>query len=201
MFCPKCGKGLAKDSKVCDFCGALTEFEPAIDENKFHLENVLQEKPLDFDEEVAEALQEVNEYSDEPEYSVSGTYAKIFTQEGLFSGAGRRGRFGYIVVFFITTVLLYYGKKIFGYYAPDQESIVDYLFELFLLLIFCIDYANTSKRFHDMNVHDLLAKVVMFIEFITFFNFYAIGLNICFYVWLIFIEGTKGPNRFGPEPK
>lgn len=91
--------------------------------------------------------------------------------------------------------------------APDPTAIMQGLgtgfwvifgiYMIFALGTFIPQLAVTVRRLHDRDMSGWFLLLFIVLLMIPFINFLAI---IAFLV-LMCLEGTKGPNRFGPDPK
>ena len=131
---------------------------------------------------------------------------EFFSWDYHFTSHGRRGRLHY----FITG--LFWGLMV-GLLGEVFEKIgfaprwADFFSSLMLLYP---SYCNTAKRFHDLNKSRNWAIALQIMGFLVSFCFWFIHyvevgfviLFVCFLlsVYLLFFRGTKGKNRFGPDP-
>lgn len=152
------------------------------------------------------------------------TYAKWYSEKGLFYHHGRRSRLEYFKVGIITSVVYIFFLRLF--------PIVGGLVSLY------ISFTNISKRLHDINksvTHAIVVQSIILIgEALTILNPKAgtaqrvveqytntgvydsnlyedfmmegvigmIALALMFIppIILLCIKGTDGPNRYGPDP-
>ncbi len=113
-----------------------------------------------------------------------------------FQGRSRRQEFWlfWLFVFIVTMVLIFltgtsestYGDSGFSYSVQSYSPIV----WLWMLAIFIPMLAVQVRRFHDQ---DKSGWFVLF-ALIPFVGGIVILVFMC-------LEGTRGPNRFGPDPK
>jgi uncharacterized membrane protein YhaH (DUF805 family) len=70
------------------------------------------------------------------------------------------------------------------------------LYMLFALATLIPQLAVNVRRLHDRNMSGWFLLLFFVLLFIPFINFLA----MIAYLVLMCLEGTKGPNRFGPDP-
>ena len=76
-------------------------------------------------------------------------------------------------------------------------TIASLLFSLYILAVFIPSIAVVVRRLHDRDMSGWWYPGFLVASFIPFIGFLA---SIAFLV-LMFLPGTPGPNRFGPDPK
>lgn len=109
----------------------------------------------------------------------------------LFCFSGRSKRKEYIARILLTFIIF----VISGYSGNDTVnynifSVICIWFLVICMLISIVQYFPLSvRRLHDINV----SGWYVFLTFVPFCQF--------FILWLMFKEGTQGPNKYGEEPK
>lgn len=151
-----------------------------------------------------------NKYGDEPNLGAeatnmlpceaSDTTAKVCSIKGLLFLNGRRSRFPYFLVMIAVDIAYFYAE----YIQKDSNlAIYSYIFALLYYISFC----NTGKRLQDLNASPMLGIAYIFItKFLRIDE--LIGANIpvsatfelIVSIILTFQAGTKGPNKYGPDP-
>ncbi len=111
-------------------------------------------------------------------------YLKVLKNYAVFSGRARRKElwmFGFIS-FFIVVFLIGLDKFLFGSSGTGENS-NSMLKNIYTLIIFIPNLAVTVRRIHDVGKSGWWLIVPLAI--------------------LVFavLEGTKGPNKYGPDPK
>ncbi|MCY4048535.1 MAG: DUF805 domain-containing protein [Hyphomicrobiales bacterium] len=116
--------------------------------------------------------------------------------ENLFTFSGRRNRLSYILFqISIWTLILVGGTIGITISAAVSEhndgggAVVVLILALILLVIAVSDLAVTSQRFRDIGFTGWAALLIL-IPYVGFI------------VWIVlmFIPGTRGENRYGPDP-
>jgi len=98
-----------------------------------------------------------------------------------FSGRARRSEFWYfMLVNFIISAIL-------G--VIDSVTGIGFLAAIYGLAVLVPSIAVGVRRLHDIDKE----TIMIVLAFIPVVNFYVI------YLWTI--EGVRGPNKFGPDPK
>lgn len=98
-----------------------------------------------------------------------------------FSGRARRSEFWYfMLVNFIISAIL-------G--VIDSVTGIGFLAAIYGLAVLVPSIAVGVRRLHDIDKE----TIMIILAFIPVVNFYII------YLWTI--EGVRGPNKFGPDPK
>lgn len=110
-----------------------------------------------------------------------------------FSGRSRRKEYWMFVLF--NLIVYFVLALLFGAYQVTPEGEIDFgpgpmLLSLYALIAFLPSLAVVVRRFHDQDKTGWLALLAL-IPFIG-------GLIVL--VFMV-IEGTRGPNRYGPDPK
>jgi uncharacterized membrane protein YhaH (DUF805 family) len=106
----------------------------------------------------------------------------------IFSAKGRMRRRTYIIINLILSV-----PSILLYFLMDNVHSGDDLFFVVCLIgifIAMIQWIQIIKRFHDINYRGW-TSLLLFVPIV----------NIGGSLLLMFKDGTKGPNRFGEDPK
>ena len=98
-----------------------------------------------------------------------------------FSGRARRSEFWYfmLVNFIISAILA----------VIDSVTGIGFLAAIYGLAVLVPSIAVGVRRLHDIDKE----TIMIILAFIPVVNFYVI------YLWTI--EGVRGPNKFGPDPK
>lgn len=89
--------------------------------------------------------------------------------------------------------------QIFGMFGP-LFWVGGALYLIWGLAIFIPSIAVTIRRLHDRNMSSWWYAGLYIIAFIPIVNIFSIFGWIAFLV-IMFLPGTDGPNRFGPDPK
>ena len=133
-----------------------------------------------------------------------------------FSGRSRRKEFwmfqllNVIVSFAIFAIMLSGGGLQF-LTAADPETVNDaavgipliiglVLMGIWVLAAFIPSLAVTIRRLHDRNMSGWWYGGLLIASFIPFINFLA-GLGMLALLVVMMLDGTDGPNRYGPDPK
>ncbi|MGC6401687.1 DUF805 domain-containing protein [Sphingomonas sp. FW199] len=108
-----------------------------------------------------------------------------------FQGRSRRKEYWmFFLGYLIVTILLAVFGGIFGSTGDGASGLFLILFGIFVLAIFIPALAVQVRRFHDQD----RSGWFVLLNFIP----YVGGLIVLVFMVL---EGTRGPNRFGPDPK
>lgn len=122
-------------------------------------------------------------------------YLKVLKQYADFKGRARRKEFWMFVLFnFIFAIVAMILDKVLGtnFKMPGEYAQVmpyGYIYTLYMLAVIVPVIALWVRRLHDINKTGWL----VLISFIPF-----AGLVLLYWS---FIEGTKGTNQYGPDPK
>jgi len=130
-------------------------------------------------------------------YSKEATTASVFSKEGLFSFAGRRGRLKYFLVNFILSIV---GEALSAIFKGSGV----FLFVIGILVFF-IQSTNIAKRMHDVEMsgkYALILFAVLFVSSIVSKTLLGMALivEVVFSLYLLFKKGTAGSNKYGPDP-
>ena len=133
-----------------------------------------------------------------------------------FSGRSRRKEFwmfqllNVIVSFAIFAIMLSGGG--FQFLTGADPETVDsaamgipliiglVLMGIWVLAAFIPSLAVTIRRLHDRNMSGWWYGGLLIASFIPFINFLA-GLGMLALLVVMMLDGTDGPNRYGPDPK
>lgn len=108
-----------------------------------------------------------------------------------FQGRSRRKEYWmFFLGYLIVAVLLGVIGGVFGSAGEGASGLFLVLFGIFVLAIFIPALAVQVRRFHDQD----RSGWFVLLNFIP----YVGGLIVLVFMVL---EGTRGPNRFGPDPK
>ena len=118
---------------------------------------------------------------------------------GLFRLSGRMNRFPYFMwTVFLNTLFPIIGILIVlsilavvsdNSNSEDLEITISVLGGVFVFVLCAIaQLAITVRRLHDIDIHGIVA----------FLLFTGIGILMIFILW--FIPGTRGNNKYGPDP-
>lgn len=137
-------------------------------------------------------------------FEQSPTHDVIFSKKGLLSFEGRRSRGSYLLVGFMTTLVIKFGD-----YLTMPKHASNFLLFLGILVVLCgsfISLTNSVKRFHDLNKPTSWGIIPFGITVVAFFiggTFLLVILfiNVFIGLYLLFFKGTEGPNDYGPEPQ
>ena len=188
--CPKCNTEVKDNTNFCGSCGqdlrelqdlkkvevvivsASTQSQHKLVQEDINSQNATQNNSkTESSEKSSEILKQRKDW---PQYK---------EKESFLSTGGRLRR-------------LYYGLRLLGMFfvfaiilAIAQD--VDRWLGFFVQIVFiALTILESSKRFHDINKSGSDA----FLLLIPFVNLY-------YYFYLIFTDGTIGPNEYGPDPK
>ena len=131
-----------------------------------------------------------------------------------FSGRSRRMEYWSFAVFITIVAIVLGGPAVFGIMsaamadplAVDADPMAGVgtlsmiglgLYSLFALAIFVPSIAVVVRRLHDRDMSGWWYLGLIVASFIPLIGFVA---SIAFLV-IMFLPGTPGPNRFGPDPK
>jgi len=117
------------------------------------------------------------------------------TKEKFFSFKGRirRSAFGIrtIALCIIGIIIYFLSMAIIGMILSDNILIILLLLILLMAIINYIAYLmQIVKRLHDLDKEGIWA-ILIFVPLVSFI----------FLLYLIFADGTVGPNRYGEDPK
>ena len=109
----------------------------------------------------------------------------------LFSLNGRSNRKEYIARILLTFLIFFSWPYIKNWKQEQFHlSLICGLVLVVCMLVSLIQYFPLSvRRLHDLNT----SGWYVFLTFVPFCQF--------FILWLMFKEGTEGPNKYGEEPK
>lgn len=117
-------------------------------------------------------------------------YLAALRKYGIFAGRARRKEYW---VFLIVTVIIGFiadwidhrlgiaGRYIYGLYGP--------VYFFYIIAVFLPTFAVTVRRLHDLNKSGYWALIYL--------------IPVMGWIWLFIMlsfRGTKGANRFGPDP-
>lgn len=95
-------------------------------------------------------------------------------------------------------------------HIPPTFYMIDYVLEaVFSVVNLTLGMSLMVRRLHDLNRSGFLAlfnyvlSIVFFVlgvEFSLFFWFIGLLVGLSFAIYLIFFKGTKGDNKYGPDP-
>lgn len=117
------------------------------------------------------------------EEEINNKEVKPLQKEIFWSGKGRVGRTTYLFRLILLGFISYLIFLASGY---DN----DFLISIIVITYIIIVSIQAAKRLHDMNASAWL----LLINFIPY-------VNGVFWLILLFVPGTKGPNKYGDEPK
>lgn len=107
-----------------------------------------------------------------------------------FEGRARRREYWmYFLAYMIIYVALYALMFIFAAIADFLAVIISILLAFFALGLLLPSLAVGVRRLHDTNKSGWF----MLLGFVPLANFYLL--------YLMILEGDKGPNQYGPDPK
>ena len=106
-------------------------------------------------------------------------------------------QFAFIPAILLLLILVYFGlEKIDSVLGSSIVTSVYFAIFIIPLVVFCYVYIFicTIKRLHDLNTSGFVIILLIIASFIPFTGLFV-------WLYLIFTEGTPGPNRYGPDPK
>ncbi|MBC7491650.1 MAG: DUF805 domain-containing protein [Novosphingobium sp.] len=117
-----------------------------------------------------------------------------------FGGRSRRREYWMFVLFWVLVVAVLeavfgtrtatHGSDGFSYGVAIEGGIGDIIYDLLALVSFIPGLAVSIRRLHDQDRTGWL----MLMAIIPLFGWFALLVMMC-------LEGTRGPNRFGSDPK
>lgn len=171
-FCEKCGQPLGGNANFCGSCGSP----------------------------VVEMSSESSGDWDSPYVEDKGIYEKYFTHKGRLNR--KRYCLRLLCLFVLAVLVQMIGVELLsGDYAVDQiEKLYldagNYIGMASIVISFvCFAFLNvaeimiTIRRLHDLG-HTGWFALVTFIPFV----------NFIFGIYLLFAQGNRGPNIYGPDP-
>lgn len=140
------------------------------------------------------------ENKDEESHAHLNTYTETIDQsaskeikESFFSSKGRLRRSTYLlrtILLAVPIIFLYFGldSSLNYYYAYDESTII--FFGLTLIVFSYLSILQFIKRLHDIDMSGwwFLLTLIPYV-------------GSLFGLIIMFIDGSKGPNRFGEDPK
>lgn len=119
-----------------------------------------------------------------------------------FQGRSQRSEYWWVVLFnliIFTLLFMFSGIGIEALEAEDYSNVstpVLMLGVVYVLAILLPSIALVVRRFHDLNQTGWLYLAFIIVGILPFIGILA---SIAMYVWFAF-PGTKGPNKYGPDP-
>lgn len=111
----------------------------------------------------------------------------VFSNYANFSGRARRSEYWFFVLFnLIAPVAM---GAVLAFFGRSEQTIAR-MAEVYSLVAFVPGLAVVWRRLHDIGKSGACCFWILF----------PIAGPIIFLVWMC-REGTRGPNRFGPDPK
>jgi uncharacterized membrane protein YhaH (DUF805 family) len=139
----------------------------------------------------------VNKHKEHEEVSVN-----MNIKEEIFSFKGRIRRSAFVIRYVLSLISFWIVMAVFilGFFIGvfdaffNISSILDSLLFLFpffiLLLILPVILVQTVKRLHDLDKDGFWALL-----------WFVPPIGFVFLLYLVFADGTVGPNRYGEDPK
>ncbi len=209
MLCQNCGKELPEGAAFCTECGAKVA-ENVTTEAKPNAEGT-EEIILSVDGRMGKRKETIRE--------------KYFS----FHGRLNRKRYilrslalaAFLAIVQIVICLLVVGIYIcaeqlncvdfidVNYISPTAYMVDFALNVVFFVVDLTIGMSLMVRRLHDLNRSGFLALFnyvlsivffALFVEFGFFFLFIGLLVGLSFAIYLIFFKGTKGDNKYGPDP-
>ena len=121
-----------------------------------------------------------SEYNSNPNGTPNAAIAKRKMFSNLFSFKGRARRLEYVIIYVASTLW-----NLPARHLPEDEISEEYaaLYLILLIPFFGISIATGAKRCHDLGNSG-------WYQLIPFYG-----------LWMLFAEGDKGENEYGPNPK
>ena len=117
-----------------------------------------------------------------------------------FSFSVRRNRKSFLLA---TAMTIGVGAALIGalfFFSPGKK-VGFILLALFGLPLLLVSYNLTAQRLRDFNVTGWLALLWLPINFLQNENAeLSSALHLAFWIVLVFVPGTAGENRYGPNP-
>lgn len=130
-----------------------------------------------------------------------------------FSGRSRRKEYwsflllNFVVYFVCAALMIAGGFSMAAMTNPGEAASVKApgagfflgagIFGIYFLAILIPSIAVTVRRFHDRNMSGWFFLLFLVLSLIPFVGFLvSLGMLV-----LMCLEGTRGPNKFGPDPK
>ncbi len=180
MFCPQCGKENATGLDFCASCGAALGADGATN-------------PFDVGSQTANSS---GAYNSTASIVPTGPFnaAKIcFKKWNKLDGRASLTEYWYWILFtFLTITVPYFlavGLIREGGSLTAFAGIVSLAVGIWSLICLCPALHLVCRRFHDINL-SAWCFLLLFVPLV----------NLVFCAMLMFIPGTRGPNKYGPQP-
>lgn len=111
---------------------------------------------------------------------------KMFSQPFSFSGRIRRKEYGVAFIMLYVWTIVQFTMPFLVMYITESMPVLVVVGILILLVtvpVYWQFFAQSTKRCHDLN-HSGWFQLIPY-----------------YFLWLLFVDGKKAPNRFGPSPK
>ena len=218
IVCPQCGKSFPEDESFCASCGyAASKVEPPTTNdatNPYAVGTQLPDSPMPSDLE--------------PRDVPSNVFKAVYQcfNDGGFDGRSSRTEFWFWFFHFLGAVVIPLGVEVLFFYTLSVDvpttGFVAICFSLIWgAICFIPSLSLCVRRFHDVNLPGIPAYI-LFLDIALFVLRWCYGLpwrvskfvetliliafplvaGICLLAILIvaLLPGTKGPNRYGPQP-
>jgi uncharacterized membrane protein YhaH (DUF805 family) len=117
--------------------------------------------------------------------------------DGWFNWGIRRNRLSFFLGFLLLVLVLLLAGSAFYFFSSSNRSLT--LFKVaFLLPASICSYFLTAQRLRDMNVTGWLA--LLWIPAGLADQFLHGAASLSFWLVLLAVPGSSGPNRYGPDP-
>jgi len=187
-FCPNCGAKLRPDAKFCGSCGKKIQRDDAEPADERDLPPQPQPTPQS-------TPQPQSQSTPTPQPQSTPTYRQDVTlQEKFLTTSGRLNRWRYFVravILLVPEILLYIVAVATTppNSPPNYMAGVGLMLLLYGLIMLVPNVMLTIRRLHDLDLSGWF-YLVFLIPFVNaLFGFYA-----------LLAPGTRGPNRYGPDP-
>lgn len=188
MKCSNCQNEVNDNDKFCPYCGAKFKEPDPIDvfcTNCGHKSN----SKMSFCSNCGVSLRNNNNNANTSNnYNPTNNNRNSFTPKtnnNFLTPNGRMNRLKYFVI----NLILFIPVTLIEFLLSTNDLVCLFIAIILLFIILPIGIIANIKRLHDINKSG----------WFSFFCFVPLA-NLLLCLILLFVKGTTGPNRFGPDP-
>ena len=124
-----------------------------------------------------------------PKVGPLGYWVGCFKKYAVFTGRARRAEYWWFTLVNLVLYAAMFGIGLFIENSTGDSVVTGVLFVVLLLAMILPSLAVSCRRLHDAN----LSGLWLLLSFVPFGGLVTFAMTV--------MEGTAGPNRYGPDPR